>query len=96
MSEEGKPSLVRARREIARYTQDLADVAAPLDRANNEDDPVPLTFPQIRAALRQLDNIHVQLSTAYLGLIRCEVDEEGIGRIEQGFSLNGIESSRWL
>ena len=80
MSEEGKPCLVRARREIARYTQDLADVAAPLDRANNEDDPVPLTFPQIRAALRQLDNIHVQLSTAYLGLIRCEVDEEGIAR----------------
>ena len=67
-------ALIKRRRELEAYVQQLHDLREPLTKALATEDPVPLAFPQIRSIITALEQLKPRMIEAQQFLIQNETD----------------------
>ena len=75
MAEDTAAELLKTRKELEGYAQELQDIQQPLDLATATDDPVSLTIPQVKNYITQLENLKTKIHPAQTFLTREETDE---------------------
>ena len=75
MDEDTAETLVETRRELEGYAGDLHDIRDILQLATAADDPVPLTYVEVKHTIEDLDTLKTSILEAQSTLIKKETDE---------------------